>query len=772
MDDQDNRGVRRGNDVRRALAVVSTHPAVSNVGTPRHDHKNGATSVDVTFKISLPSEWRRCGHSPSGVRSQETVRFHFPIGFPLESPGLSLRPDFNRNLPHMQPWLSDGRPVPCVYDGDLTELILRDGLAGLVNQTAVWLERAALGTLIDPDQGWEPVRRDSYRDHVIADADGLRRLVNRNGGYKFLRFDYLRTAIDSKVDSVHGLVSTDVVSLTPKTTSTVFRETLVQSDIRFRRGRSVALVVWPGKRPSGSPIVSDTYLPETVTSVDGLKDRAHTYGCGRALKDGLRWLAQCLANEPGASVYCFGIILLARRPYNVIGSRNPMEICPYVLDVVTPSLFANGEKTPVRPAGHRRTVSRSLLSELSGANSQREHPYWTLVGAGSLGSKLALHLARAGNGPDVVIDKAAMTPHNAARHALIPATGDMHVLWMQAKAALLCDTLRGLDHRATPMVADVRSILASKRGNRRPWAKRPWAIVNATASLAVREAFAYSKHVPARVIETLLFSRGRVGIMTVEGPNRNPNTNDLMAECYALLAEEPTWSRVVFGADDAITLQNIGQGCGSMTMVMSDGRISLFAAGIAEYLLHCQVDGLPSDSGAVLIGRLSNDGLGLEWQTATVPPVTRIRCKAGAATWHVHIHQRAASKIAIEVDRCPSVETGGVIMGRLSEVSRTVHVVDVLHAPEDSTRSPSCFVLGTSGLRERIEEYSSAVGWSLYCLGTWHSHLEVSGPSATDRATASAVAVARLSPSVALIETPAGFSAFLADPEDVLSGSR
>ena len=66
--------------------------------------------------------------------------------------------DFNRNLPHMQPWLIEGRPAPCLYEGSLTELLHEEGLVGILNQTAIWLERAAMDNLLDPEQGWEPVR--------------------------------------------------------------------------------------------------------------------------------------------------------------------------------------------------------------------------------------------------------------------------------------------------------------------------------------------------------------------------------------------------------------------------------------------------------------------------------------------------------------------------------------------------------------------------------------------------------------------------------------
>ena len=369
----------------------------------------------------------------------------------------------------------------------------------------------------------------------------------------------------------------------------VFAEGPVHPSLQFSAGKSVTLVVWPGKQPSGTPIIADTYLPETVTSVEDLKERAETYGCRASLSNALHWMEKCLRNHPPEGPFCLVVVLLARRPCNVIGTQSPIELCPYVLDIVSPDLYTNGDKTPVRPAGHHHALSRSLLAQLSGIDSSREHPRWTLIGAGSLGSKLALHLARAGNGPTVVVDKSVMTPHNAARHAIIPATGDMHILWMAAKATLLCDSLRGLDHIANPVPSDAISILTSTNRTRGICRKGSWAIVNATASLAVREALACSQEVPTRVIETTLFSSGQVGVVTVEGPDRNPNTDDLIAECYALLAEDSTLSRIVFGSDDGIRPQSVGQGCSSLTMPMSDSRLSLFAAGMAEYLLRRNV---------------------------------------------------------------------------------------------------------------------------------------------------------------------------------------
>lgn len=748
--------------VQRALALISKHPSVDGLDTPVTDAASGGTQVDVIFRVNLPSEWRRRGESPSGVRSQEVVRLDFSAGYPLYPPIPSLREDFTRNLPHMQPWVMDGRPVPCIYDGDTAELLHRDGLAGILNQTAVWLDNAALETLIDPDQGWEPVRRDSLDDVVVADTEHLLGLVDRRGGWRFMKVSYLKTGASDGSSSVHGQVLNEVVKVNPASVGQHFREGELNGDGGLRWGSSLALVTWPGKLSSGEDIVSDSYFPETVETFDGLKERAAMYGCGGQLDAGLRWLHRSLSGWAEAGPFPMPVILLARRPFHLIGSTSPIELCPYMVEIRLPGLFRDGGDTAVRAAAHRHTISRTLLAGMAGRAATSERSRWTLVGAGSLGSKLALHLARAGNGPEVVVDRSTMSPHNAARHALVPATGDMQFLWMDAKARNLSQALRGLEQDATALVADVVAMAMDRKRVQGAWSRKSWAVVNATASLAVREAFGASEWVRPRVVEASLFAGGRLGAVTVEGPGRNPSTTDLMAEFYAMLQEEPELSSIVFDDSEAVGRQGTGHGCGSLTMPMSDGRLSLTAAGMAEYLLSKQENELPVEGGEVVIGQVSDDGLGVAWREEQIPPVTVVETKNGSP-WRVHLHQRALSKMQVEAGCWPDAETGGVLMGRLSEVSRVAHVVDVLDAPEDSERSAGEFVLGTQGLRRRLEDYSRTVGWSLYCLGTWHSHLSAGGPSPTDRATARAVSLARLAPSVFLIVTPTGLEALTGD---------
>jgi hypothetical protein len=747
--------------IARARRIIAAHPSVAAVGKETAS-ENGGWWVDIDIRVGLPNAWMAEGHSPNGVRAVEPVTLIFPARFPLRAPTIWLRADFDRSLAHVQPGNPGSRPEPCIVDGRPSELLHQQGLAGILNQLVLWLDNAALGRLIDPKQGWEPVRRDDVAGFVVADAAALRALVSRSAGSATFRFDFLAAADSDGGRSVYGKVEPVKLTVNPDTLGSILT-TSRASSAELRWGKSLAIVAWPGRKPSGDLVVSDCYQPETVTNFGALMDRAAAYGCDRPLSDAINWLKRCAADYQLTKPYPLAIILCARRPFDVIGSNSPIELCPYVMDIGPAVFMASGDQTPVQPIGHRHAITEDLLRGLSGPGDG-ETLQWTLVGCGSLGSKIALHLGRAGRAPAAVIDRAYLSPHNAARHGLVPDVSGSGLDWIASKATALAKAMEGLGQTSIAVTKDIVSVLRDPASAKKHLPRKTWAIVNTTAFLGVREALG---SVPSeiqlpRVLEASLFGQGKLGLLSLEGPSRNPNTLDLMAEAYACIRPDDDLRPIMFGSGEGLVRQMIGEGCGSPTMVMSDARVSMFAAPMAEAILHMQDISLPADTGRLLIGRLAGDCLGLSWIDHAVPPVTVVPIESPDA-WSVRISRRAADAIAADVRQWPGVETGGIVMGRISEVARTFYVTDVLPAPDDSVRSPHEFVLGTHGARRLVRNFAESAGYSLFCLGTWHSHLMASGPSGTDRRTADAVALARLAPSILLIHTPAGFTALLAD---------
>jgi hypothetical protein len=703
------------------------------------------------------------GVSPNGVRPIEPVSFLFPAAYPLRAPLLILRQDFDRSLAHVQPGAQESPPEPCIVDGRLDELLQERGLFGIVDQLARWLENAALGRLIDPDHGWEPVRRDSLDDVIVADAAHLRGLVTRQRGRAVVPFDYLRFGRVGEERSTYGVLDRTTVPLNPETIRKTFSESNLRGSDDTARGTSVGLIVWPGKMPSGVTFIAGDYRPETVTTIAALRERAVLYGCEEPLRTGLDWLRQCVAKLTSRWRWPIAIILMPRRPFHLIGTDSPLELCPYIVDIGAPELFADGEATSVRPAAHRDAVSVPLLRRLSGVDKIVGPSQWALLGAGSLGSKIGLHLARAGMAPSGVIDRASLSPHNVARHALLPEHGRLFRTWMGGKAKAVAEAISSLDQSAEACDMDIVSLLRDKAERRRVLPKKTGLLVNATASLVAREAIggAAPGTLPP-VIEAMLYADGAVGLLTTEGEDRNPNCLDLIAEAYVLISAHARLRPLILTGAESVSRQPIGEGCGSLTMAISDARISMMAAPMAEIIRERLHQPEPPSQGRILIGMIQEDGLSVTWIEHDIMAAQLVPIE-GAGNWTVRLGPGAHAAIIEEVARWPNVETGGILMGRLSEAARSIHIVDVLPAPPDSRRSAGEFVLGTGGVRSAIRSYTDRAGGTLYCLGTWHSHLAVSGPSGLDHATATTVALARLAPSVLLIRTPGGYRGVLAD---------
>ena len=119
---------------------------------------------------------------------------------------------------------------------------------------------------------------------------------------------------DDRPCFVHGQILPTTAYINPDTMLKLFGEGPVEETAQLRCGRSVALVVWPGKRPSGELIVNDSYLPETVGNLADLKERAALYGCKNELNSGLNRLKRCLTGYGKTGPFPLAIVLLARGP--------------------------------------------------------------------------------------------------------------------------------------------------------------------------------------------------------------------------------------------------------------------------------------------------------------------------------------------------------------------------------------------------------------------------------------------------------------------------
>lgn len=735
----------------RALRLIRAHDAVVSV-TVKPSGATDEVLAIVEIKTELPSEWRAIGKSPSGVQTIEPVSFRFDFRYPVQPPQIRLRADFDRSHPHLQPGAIGDLPEPCLFAGSPRELLRLRGILGLLEQLADWLDRAATLDLIDPKQGWEPVRRDHIDDILISDGAWLKSLPNGEGGCLALEISYLSLSRGTETDTYWITLRKGGRVALGRDLAGKF--TFKQLD-GSRTGSGIALVAWAGKTPNGAPFIANRYMPETVTTADDLLDRANLLGCREYLEPMLSLLQARFKVSQMKVPVPLAVVLLARRPYPVIGAgRSLYELCPYIVELRGQDDLSDRSSKIVRPAMHRDDISVSLMRRASGDEGTDTPAAWSLLGCGSVGSKLSMHMARAGRGPTSLIDRANMLPHNYARHGIYPSGISKTYGVIDAKATLLKDAMSDFGCEPKRHLLDIVDHMTTKGNLDAVIDPGCFAIVNTTGSPTVRESLGSAAQTGKRprVIEACLLGMGSAGLFTVEGDAANPSTTDLICEAYLEIHRRPELAHQIFGSEAAEV--NVGQGCSALTLPLRDSKLSLFAAAFAEKLHRLQTDGLPSEGGTLLLGNLRADGLSQTWEEKTIGA----RIVVAGRGIEIRISPEVDWVIREETALRPNSETGGIIYGRYCDVTGHFHVVGTLPAPPDSKFSKEEFVLGTQGLKPMLRALIEGTGGALYPLGTWHNHLVPSGPSPKDMRTAVLLSGLQYFPLLMLIHTPAGYS--------------
>ncbi len=734
-----------------ALDQLRHHRGVSRVGEPREFDGNVRVEIDIT--VALPSRARASGISASGVRATETCTLVFTPRWPLRAPRPYLRADFPLHLPHINPYTADHLVSPCVFEGSLDELLHRFGLDAIVDQLIEWLDNAASGTLIDLSQGWEPTRRDACASTVVFSAERLVATAPTDGSILATDAFYgtFREGIYAFLDA----------TLTARPEQVFNQRHADNPPGTFATGRCAVFVTRAPFIDGQAPVVG-SYQPDTVDSIDSLLAQANELGIdavalGQAL-DGYygRSILDLQEDPRGWTKGLFAIVVLAvQRPAALVGAHGrSVEVLPYVVrfDVDPTEVM---KRTPsVHAAFHEHALSDELLARASGLAAPATSKKLVLLGCGSLGSKVGLHLGRAGFGQLTFVDKERLSPHNLARHGLIV---DLEKKLLDSKAERMKTAFATLSHTGSRAFSEDAVEVFSDLAR---WAEvvpeDTALILDTTASLQVQAAAAVSQHLGAhRLARGALYGQGRCAVLMLEGPARGTRVDDLTATLFELCRYLPRLRAAVAGDSTEATRIFVGDNCRSLTMPMSDAKVSRAAAPMALQVERWLTDGLPSSS-QLLIGLVDEAGLGMGWGAHSVAPVTVLEVKDDGG-WQVRVLDPVARAIDADARLWDRFETGGALVGRISYESRTIIIAGMVGAPPDSVRSPSTFTLGTDGLVNDLKRaHADSLGYLTF-LGTWHSHPMGGDHSGIDRDTLRKIASdAGGLPAASLVWTPTG----------------
>lgn len=735
-----------------AVQQLTRHQGLKRVGTPTANQEYVDIEVDVA--VELPGRAREARVSATGVRAVETCVLRFNGAWPISAPRVLLRQDFPLDQPHINPHTPGTLVSPCLFDGSLDELLHRFGLDGIVDQLIDWLHRAAGGTLIDAAQGWEPMRRDSCPSTVVFSAERLIAATNP-GSIVVIESQYFTTR------TLRGIHATLNPALTANPALLFDQENLKGAEDDFAHGSAAAFVARASR-------VGDKYRPDAVHDYPSLLAFADAFGIdAKALQSAIDdyFRRSILSPRPhqDARAWSHGlyaiVVLLIERPMALIGAAGrTVEVIPYVIrfDIAlqTPLVQA----ASVQPSSHAHALSPELLARTSGLSLDRISIPLTLIGCGSLGSKIAMHLGRAGLGGVTFVDSEMLAPHNIARHALVPRDG--RAVGLQYKADLLKDAFKQLSHgNCRSFRSDAVEMLLDPDLFKAIIPKGPSLIVDATASLKVLAASVVPNEldrIPARLLRTSLYGQGRCGVALLESQGRSCRVDDLTAYLFELCRSNPQLLAQMAGDSTELTRVFVGDNCRSLTAKMSDARLSR-AATLIALQLERWVTRLPDDA-HVGIGVADFDNIGMTWSCHRLGATTVVSVKEEGG-WQVRVLKPVVDAIQRDVERWSPKETGGAVIGRTDYTNRTIAIAGLVEAPPDSIREKTRFILGTDGLMQSLRRaHADSLGY-LSFIGTWHSHPAGGPHSGIDRRTLAKIAECGDGmPVVSLIWTPKGYA--------------
>jgi len=738
-----------------ALHQLQRHRGLIRVGEPRTSGKS--TQIEVDVAVELPSRSRRNGVSETGVRSVETCVLVFGSNWPLSAPKPFLRADFPLNLPHINPHREGELVSPCLFEGSLDELLHRFGLDAVVDQLVGWLHKAAAGTLLDLEQGWEPTRRDNCPSTVVFSAEKVAAAAPADGSILVVPASYV-TINNGLYAIINGELNAQV--------DLVFSQN-VHNDklVKWGNGHTATFIARAPMTDDRLRIVG-RYQPETVVDLATLLDRAEELGIDRdGLANGLGdYYQRSILDEQGAwlgwehGLYAI-VILAVQRPVSLVSSPGrSIEVLPYVVRYELNDPLSIGQNSMVHPAFHAHALSPELLAKASGIPSAATSQPLVMLGCGSVGSKIAMQLGRAGFGSMTFVDNESMSPHNAARHALI---GQASMLIPPKKSALMKTAFESLLHlQSRAFDIDAVTLLVDSEQFAATVPQDATLTVDATASLQVLAAETQSAALnqsPARLVRIAMYGQGRCVTVLLEGLSRAGRVDDLTAFLFECCRSVPELRASIAGDMSEPTRIFVGDNCRSLTMPMSDAVVSRSTSLAGIQLERWLVDGFPTEA-TLCTGISDAEGFGMAW-TQTSLGLTTVLEISDDGRWSIRVLQPVAEAIHADALRWGDLETGGALVGRISFENRTIIIAGLVEAPPDSVREVARFVLGTNGLVQNLRAANAASLGYLAFIGTWHSHPKGGAHSGIDRNTLRKIAEdAGGLPAVSLVWTPTGLT--------------
>ena len=607
----------------------------------------------------------------------------------------AVRTGFPRTI-HQNFSASSEPPWLCIDDRPWQEARLSFTASNFVQRIQLWLSRAAINELHATDQPLEP----------IFYGNGLKLVISR----KMLLDCETTQEIIAYSNSEHSLVL-QTVPLERVKTNEMPPNRLMAIGLKLKRLDQNRMRTLPHNAEELAALLEEygvdlcKIISDRVTAWAGLSsDNLRRLESKVLLIVGfpldntnqiLDVRGFLLAETAGNLAVMLGVLVR-----NSSGEGNANAF----IRLIPPEKSGSIDTIMVAPVEVHFEMDRELGAAVSG-NGMPDLSNALLIGAGSLGSQLAVNLAREGLFSWTIVDEDDLLPHNFARHALFPsATG---IPKAQALAAKL-----GEIHHDTPK-AIVCDFLAPNVESAPILAEQlvtAQIVIDASASVAVSRHLSDMQNVSGRRVSMFFNPSGTSLVILCEDIARKTCLRDLEAQYHRLVQATEELSDHFRTFD--VSMRYSGS-CRSATNRIPASNAALLSALAAKQLRRA----LAVDSAMIGIWTLGEFG---EMSSVINTPSSVKRFTV--SDWEVRVDEAfLASLAALRASRLPN-ETGGIVLGIVDTDRKVMHLVHALDAPPDSKEDPTSFERGVQGLTLTFLKAQARSMHQLAYVGEWHSH--------------------------------------------------
>lgn len=377
--------------------------------------------------------------------------------------------------------------------------------------------------------------------------------------------------------------------------------------------------------------------------------------------------------------------------------------------LTTSRLFGDISKadlSPIRMDPWRvvQRLDRSTARRFSGTRRAQDTPLLA-IGAGAIGSNVAMIATRYGLGPWVVVDGDLTLPHNTVRQV------QRNYAVGLPKASVLQHELDSVFEEGGNTSISVNVFTPGDYAPALDSALRTSEVAfDFSASPAVLGWL--SDQLVNRAVSTFFGPDGSDLVVLSEDSSRETKIDEIEAQYFwAVATEERLKNHLVAARMDRIRYANA---CQDLSRPLPPWQIQTLC-GLAAGRLAQLID--ESDA-SFRVWRLETNSGAIDSVCVPVHPVCRFQTgemrvtTSGEAVQTMREHRRQSG----------GNETGGVLLGTYDLVRNVVHIVAALPAPPDSKQAPTYFIRGIKDLKPRIERLADASAGRLHYIGEWHSH--------------------------------------------------